>query len=166
MLKKPGNINMKCATEKPLTGNIWHSLIYCKFKVMQATSKHFSRSIFNMEHTKASYLPPQIDNDPTHTQHPAVCGCVCAWIRPGISAWEKKKDAEGRKGGWGESLILHFVHVVSGRQLTFSADTLGWVTTMKWGPFQRTTWKSAMCFKVVQLDYPFHFCTCVQSRDI
>lgn len=43
----------------------------------------------------------------------------------------RKTPTRERKGGEGvrESLILHFVHVVGGRQLTFSADTLGWVTT-------------------------------------
>lgn len=36
---------------------------------------------------------------------------------------EGREEREGVSEG--ESLILHFVHAVSGRQLTFSVDTLG-----------------------------------------
>lgn len=80
-----------------------------------------------------------------------------------MNTQEKKDshDTEGRRGGGRqgarERLILHFVHVVRGRQLTFSADTLGWVTTAKWGAVPKDYMKRATCFKVVQLDYPFHF---------
>lgn len=71
---------------------------------------------------------------------PAVC--VCARISPGISAPEEKKDVrhfEGEGEGEGGALILHFVHVVGGRQLTFSADTLGWAGAARRGPFHGTT---------------------------
>lgn len=47
---------------------------------------------------------------------------------------EKEEEEEKR-----ERLILHVLHAPGGRQLTFTAVMLGWVTAFKLRPFQRTT---------------------------
>lgn len=62
----------------------------------------------------------------THTHTTAVSGCVFGL---GLGSVLKKRRKIGV--GWG-CLILHFVHVVGGRQPTFSVgDTLDWATTAK-----------------------------------
>ena len=70
----------------------------------------------------------------THTQTQLsvdVCGLGLG-LRSALERRRKMGKTLGeRKRGERESLILHFLHVVSGRQLTFSADALGWVTTAK-----------------------------------
>lgn len=78
-------------------------------------------------------------------EHTAVCGCVLGLDLGSVPGNRGKRDGGKREG---ESLILHLVHVVGGRQLTFSADTLGWATTAKWGPFQRTTWNGPHALKL------------------
>lgn len=60
-------------------------------------------------------------------------------------------DSEAGRGSRaekGEKLVLHFLHVPHSRQLTFSTATLGWITTLKLRPFQRSTWNSHSALKL------------------
>lgn len=68
----------------------------------------------------------------------------CEWL-----AWDgDSKAGKGNRAEKGENLVLHFLHVPHSRQLTFSTATLGWITTLKLRPFQRSTWNSHSTFKL------------------
>lgn len=58
----------------------------------------------------------------------------------------------GGRGG----VVLHVLHVVGGRRLTFSAATLGWLTAAGMRVVPEDYMKRAARFKVVQLHHPLH----------
>lgn len=66
-------------------------------------------------------------------------GCKALFVRVALAylltECGKREEEEEKR----ERLILHFLHAPGGRQLTFTADMLGWVTAFKLRPFQRTT---------------------------
>lgn len=91
---------------------------------------------------------------------------MCAWIRPGISAREEKKDgrnAEGREREGEPDFTFRACCRWQTADLQRRHARLGNNSEMRAVPKDYMKW--ATCFKVVQLDYPLHFLTRVQSRD-
>ncbi len=134
-------------------------------KILQTTDLH--SETLNMSTNHQKYTMIQAWHEHTHK---LSCMRMCSWmharIRPGISVWEEKKHGEkkrrsGREGEpdftfcaccqWQTADLQHrHARLRNNSEMrAVSKDYMKWTT----------------CFKVVQLDYPLHFLTRVQSRD-